>query len=105
IKPAYLTKTLIASTAAQGVALLIPRLRTLMGIASLDPASFVVAAAAGIAPFVLRELGKLRDAQNVTPRAAPVRNDGTSARSGVRKGFQHMRHCAPQQDGDRELQK
>ena len=75
----YLTKTLIASTAAQGLALLIPRLRTLMGVAPLDPASIVVAAAAGITPFVIRELGKLRNAPSVTRPATPARNDGTPA--------------------------
>jgi Ca2+-transporting ATPase len=58
----YLSRTLLASGVAQAGAMLIPGLRKLMGIAPLDPASALLTAAAGIAPFVIRELGKLKDA-------------------------------------------
>lgn len=72
----YLTRTLVASGIAQAGAMLIPRLRQVMGIAPLDPASALIAAAAGIAPFVIRELGKLKSAPVVRPQtaaAAPAR--------------------------------
>jgi Ca2+-transporting ATPase len=54
----YLTKTLVISGAAQAAALLIPGLRQLMGIARLDPTSILIGAAAGVAPFLIRELQK-----------------------------------------------
>lgn len=63
----YLKRTLLASGVAQAGAMLIPGLRKLMGIAPLDPASALLMAAAGIAPFLIRELGKLKSAPVVRP--------------------------------------
>jgi Ca2+-transporting ATPase len=58
----YLTKTLMLSGASQAAALLIPGLRQLMGITRLDPASILIGAAAGVAPFLIRELEKALNA-------------------------------------------
>lgn len=63
----YLNRTLLGSGVAQAGAMLIPGLRKLMGIAPLDPASALLTAAAGIAPFLIRELGKLKNAPQVRP--------------------------------------
>ncbi|HEX5280584.1 MAG TPA: HAD-IC family P-type ATPase [Micropepsaceae bacterium] len=63
----WLNRTLLASGLAQAGAMLIPGLRKLMGIAPLDPASALLTAAAGIAPFVIRELGKLKAASDIRP--------------------------------------
>jgi Ca2+-transporting ATPase len=83
----YLNKTLIASIAAQGAALMIPRLRTLMGIAPLDPASLLVAASAGVAPFLIREFAKWRKASAVRPAAAPEQSDQMPTQSPALQPF------------------
>jgi Ca2+-transporting ATPase len=54
----YLDRTLMVSGAAQAAALLIPRLRQLMGIAPLDPTSILIGTVAGVAPFLIREMQK-----------------------------------------------
>ncbi len=81
----YLNRTLLASGIAQAGAMLIPGLRKLMGIAPLDPASAAIAAAAGLAPFLIRELGKLKDAAAVSPSTSAAlphwRNSKVSAQS------------------------
>jgi P-type Ca2+ transporter type 2C len=74
----YLNQTLLASGVAQAGAMLIPGLRKLMGLAPLDPVSALLTAVAGIAPFMIRELGKLGNAPSVrqTAAAAPVQFPG-----------------------------
>ncbi len=76
----WLTRTLIASAAAQGAALLVPALRRLMGIAALDPAGLMIGAAAGVVPFLIRELDKTRTAPIRQPTRAPIANPAHAPR-------------------------